>query len=134
MFEDRPGQRTNGLKGIWAVLGLAALLGGCANMDQQQQQQPQPDTSAAASPASDASGTDASNAQAASAPVTRVVTKTTYVRVRRGDTLQRIAQKHSVSVKDLSAWNHLKPNGHLRAGQSIKLVSKQTITVQVAAP
>ncbi|HEY4806110.1 MAG TPA: peptidoglycan DD-metalloendopeptidase family protein [Paraburkholderia sp.] len=103
-------------------------------MDQQQQQQPQPDTSAAASPASDASGTDASNAQAASAPVTRVVTKTTYVRVRRGDTLQRIAQKHSVSIKDLSAWNHLKPNGHLRAGQSIKLVSKQTITVQVAAP
>nr|WP_258397166.1 peptidoglycan DD-metalloendopeptidase family protein [Paraburkholderia unamae] len=102
----------------------------------QQQQQPQPDTSAAASPASDATpaaGTDAS-AQAASAPVTRVVTKTTYVRVRRGDTLQRLAQKHSVSVKDLAAWNHLKPNGRLRAGQSIKLVSKQTITVQAAAP
>ncbi|RAR59173.1 murein DD-endopeptidase MepM/ murein hydrolase activator NlpD [Paraburkholderia unamae] len=135
MFEDRTGQRTHGLKGFWAVLGLAALLGGCANMDQQQQQ-PQPDTSAAASPASDATpaaGTDAS-AQAASAPVTRVVTKTTYVRVRRGDTLQRLAQKHSVSVKDLAAWNHLKPNGRLRAGQSIKLVSKQTITVQAAAP
>lgn len=136
MFEDRTGQRTHGLKGFWAVLGLAALLGGCANMDQQQQQQPQPDTSAAASPASDATpaaGTDAS-AQAASAPVTRVVTKTTYVRVRRGDTLQRLAQKHSVSVKDLAAWNHLKPNGRLRAGQSIKLVSKQTITVQATAP
>nr|WP_244314838.1 peptidoglycan DD-metalloendopeptidase family protein [Paraburkholderia unamae] len=105
-------------------------------MDQQQQQQPQPDTSAAASPATDATpaaGTDAS-AQAASAPVTRVVTKTTYVRVRRGDTLQRLAQKHSVSVKDLAAWNHLKPNGRLRAGQSIKLVSKQTITVQATAP
>lgn len=136
MFEDRNGRRTHGLKGFWAVLGLAALLGGCANMDQQQQQQPQPDTSAAASPATDATpaaGTDAS-AQAASAPVTRVVTKTTYVRVRRGDTLQRLAQKHSVSVKDLAAWNHLKPNGRLRAGQSIKLVSKQTITVQAAAP
>ncbi|MCP3705748.1 peptidoglycan DD-metalloendopeptidase family protein [Paraburkholderia sp. CNPSo 3274] len=134
MFEDdRIGQR--GLKGFWAVLGLAALLGGCANLNQQQPQQPQPDTAAAAPPASDAASADASSTQpAASAPVTRVVTKTTYVRVRRGDTLQRIAQKHSVSVKDLAAWNHLKPNGHLRAGQSIKLVSKQTITVQVAAP
>lgn len=137
MFEDdRTGQRTNGLIGFWAALGLAALLGGCANMNPQQpQQQPQPDTAATATPASDATGAGASGAQqAASAPVTRVVTKTTYVRVRRGDTLARIAQKHSVSVKDLTAWNHLKPNGHLRAGQSIKLVSKQTITVQVAAP
>ncbi|CAD6551703.1 hypothetical protein LMG27952_05176 [Paraburkholderia hiiakae] len=137
MFEDdRTGQRTNGLIGFWAALGLAALLGGCANMNPQQpQQQPQPDTAATATPASDATGADASGAQqAASAPVTRVVTKTTYVRVRRGDTLARIAQKHSVSVKDLTAWNHLKPNGHLRAGQSIKLVSKLTITVQVAAP
>ncbi|MCX5540551.1 peptidoglycan DD-metalloendopeptidase family protein [Paraburkholderia sp. CNPSo 3076] len=134
MFEDdRIGQR--GLRGFWAALGLAALLGGCANMNQQQpQQEPQPDTAAAAPPASDAASADASAQQAANAPVTRVVTKTTYVRVRRGDTLQRIAQKHSVSVKDLAAWNHLKPNGHLRAGQSIKLVSKQTITVQVAAP
>ncbi|MCP3720651.1 peptidoglycan DD-metalloendopeptidase family protein [Paraburkholderia sp. CNPSo 3281] len=134
MFEDdRIGQR--GLRGFWAALGLAALLGGCANMNQQQpQQQPQPDTAAAAPPASDAASADASAQQVASAPVTRVVTKTTYVRVRRGDTLQRIAQKHTVSVKDLAAWNHLKPNGHLRAGQSIKLVSKQTITVQVPAP
>ncbi|QGZ56536.1 peptidoglycan DD-metalloendopeptidase family protein [Paraburkholderia acidiphila] len=134
MFEDdRIGQR--GLKGFWAALGLAALLGGCADMNQQQPQQPQPDTAAAATPASDATSAAAGSAQqAASAPVTRVVTKTTYVRVRRGDTLARIAQKHSVSVKDLTAWNHLKPNGHLRAGQSIKLVSKQTITVQVAAP
>jgi lipoprotein NlpD len=138
MFEDRSGRPTNGLMGFWAALGLAALLAGCANVDQQQpQQQPQPDTAAAATPASGAAatpGTDASSAQAASTPVTRVVTKTTYVRVRRGDTLQGIAQKHSVSVKDLTAWNHLKANGRLRAGQSLKLVSKQTITVQAAAP
>ena len=136
MFEDRSGQRMNGLKGFWVALGLAALVGGCANMNQQQQQ-PQPDTAAAASPASAtaAASADAANAQqAASAPVTRVVTKTTYVRVRRGDTLQRIAQKHSVSVKELAVWNHLKPNGHLRAGQSIKIVSRQTITVQASAP
>ncbi|SDD77133.1 peptidoglycan DD-metalloendopeptidase family protein [Paraburkholderia lycopersici] len=130
MFEDRIGQRTNGLKGFWAVLAMAVLLGGCADMGQQQQQ-PEPDTAAAASPSSDAAGANAASEQpVATAPVTRVVTKTTYVRVRRGDTLQRIAQKHGASVKDLSAWNHLKPNGHLRAGQSIKLVSKQTIAVQ----
>ncbi|HTR07446.1 MAG TPA: peptidoglycan DD-metalloendopeptidase family protein [Paraburkholderia sp.] len=137
MFDDRSGQRMNGLKGFWAALGLVALLGGCANMNQQQQQpQPQPDTAAAnsASAAAAASADAASAQQAASAPVTRVVTKTTYVRVHRGDTLQRIAQKHNVSVKELAAWNHLKPNGHLRAGQSIKLVSRQTITVQAAAP
>ncbi|WP_310630747.1 MULTISPECIES: peptidoglycan DD-metalloendopeptidase family protein [unclassified Paraburkholderia] len=138
MFEDRTGQWTHGLSRLRAGIagvGLAVLLAACANVDQQQtppESQPQPDPSASAAPASDAA---ASAAQAAaSAPVTRVVTKTTYVRVRRGDTLQRIASNHSVSVRDLSAWNRLKPNSRLRAGQSLKIVSKQTITVQAAAP
>ncbi|HKU01049.1 MAG TPA: peptidoglycan DD-metalloendopeptidase family protein [Paraburkholderia sp.] len=144
MFEDRSGQRTNGLtRRLWqrlAGLGLAALLGACANVGQQPPStpQPQPDPSAAVSPAPDAAvaatATSASQQQAASAPVTRVVTKTTWVRVRRGDSLLRIASSHKVPVKELAAWNGIKPDSHLRAGQSLKLVSKQTITVQAAAP
>ncbi|QGZ64179.1 peptidoglycan DD-metalloendopeptidase family protein [Paraburkholderia acidisoli] len=133
MFEDRHGRRANGLAGFCAALGLVALLGGCANMDQQQTQpqQPQPDTSANSG---SANGAGNNAAPAVSAPVTRTVTKTSYVRVRRGDTLARIAQNQGVSVKDLAAWNKLKPASKLRAGQSIKLVSTQTITVQAAAP
>lgn len=141
MFEDRQGQWTYGLSRLRAGLagvGLAVLLGACANVDQQQTpptSQPQPDPSASVTPASGAAASAAQAAQAAaSAPVTRVVTKTTYVRVRRGDTLQRIASSHNVSVRDLSAWNRLKSNSRLRAGQSLKIVSKQTITVQAAAP
>ena len=142
MFEDRSGQCANGLtRRLWqrlAGLGLAALLGACANVGQQPPTapQPQPDPSAAVSPASDAAATDASASQqqAASAPVTRVVTKTTWVRVRRGDSLLAIAASHKVPVKELAAWNGIKPNSRLKAGQSLKVVSKQTITVQAAAP
>ncbi len=134
MFEDRSGQSASGLTRFLAGLsglGLSLLLGACANVSDPQTPQPQPDPSAATSPATDAAG---AAAQAASTPVKRTVTKTTYVRVRRGDSLQRIAAAHNVSVRDLSAWNHLKPNGRLRAGQSLKLVSTQTIIVQQAAP
>ena len=146
MFEDRSGQRASGLtRRLWqrfAGLGLAALLGACANVSQQPPAapQPQPDPSAAVSPASGAAATanatdaSASQQQAASAPVTRVVTKTTWVRVRRGDSLLRIASGHNVPVKELAAWNGIKPNSHLKAGQSLKIISKQTITVQAAAP
>jgi lipoprotein NlpD len=132
MFEDRSGQDASGLTRFFAGLtgiGLALLLGACANVSDPQTPQPQPDPSATATPASDAAA-----AQAASAPVKRTVTKTTYVRVRRGDSLQRIASAHNVSVRDLCAWNHVKPNGRLRAGQSLKLVSTQTIIVQQPGP
>ncbi|WP_322013760.1 peptidoglycan DD-metalloendopeptidase family protein [Paraburkholderia sp. J12] len=144
MFSDRSGRRAGALKTLWAGMGIvgivcsAALVAGCANPNQQQQPpQPQPEPSASANPAS---GGDAASAAAqaaaqpaSQAPTTQVVTKTTWVRVRRGDSLQRIAQAHSVSVKDLEAWNHIK-HGRVRTGQSLKIVSKQTITVQAAAP
>ncbi len=136
MFEDRTGQTASGLTRFWmglTGLGLTLLLGACANVSEPQTPQPQPDSSAAANPASDAAASAAAQ-QAASVPVQRTVTKTTYVRVRRGDSLQRIASAHNVSVRELTAWNHLKPNGRLRAGQSLKLVSTQTIVVQQATP
>lgn len=136
MFNDRSGQRAQGLKTLWAAIGIAALVAGCANVGQDQQQQtpqPQPEPSASASPASAPSADAASAAAAAqAAPTARVVTKTTWVRVRRGDSLQRIAQAHDCSVKDLEAWNHIR-HGHVHTGQSLKIVSKQTITVQAAA-
>jgi lipoprotein NlpD len=143
MFKDRSGQRANGLKTFWAGIGIAALLAGCANLDQQQQQtpQPQPDPAASADPAS-APGADAASASMqtvapanvpAAGPTTKVVMKTTWYRVRRGDSLPKIAKSHGCSVKDLQAWNHIKA-GRLRTGQSLKIVSKETITVQAAAP
>jgi lipoprotein NlpD len=134
MFNDRSGLRGNGLKTFWAALGIAVLVAGCANVGQDQQPQPpqpQPEPSASASPAS-APAAASAVAAAPAAPVTRVVTKTTWVRVRRGDSLQRIAQAQGCSVKDLEAWNHIR-HGHVRTGQSLKIVSKQTITVQAAA-
>jgi lipoprotein NlpD len=134
MFRDRRGQHANGLKTFWAGIAIAALLAGCANVDQQQQPTPQPDPSASANPASGPSAAAASAAaQVATAPTTKVVTKTTWYRVRRGDSLQRIAQNQGCSVKDLETWNQLR-HGRLRAGQSLKIVSKQTITVQAAVP
>jgi lipoprotein NlpD len=140
MFKDRSGQRANGLKTFWAGIGIAALLAGCVNVDQQQQPpQPQPDPAASANPAS-APAADAASAAAqgdasapAAGPTTKVVMKTTWYRVRRGDSLRGIAKNHGCSVKDLEAWNHIKA-GRLRTGQSLKIVSKQTITVQAAAP
>jgi lipoprotein NlpD len=141
MFSDRSGRRAGALKRLRfgvGIVGIAALVAGCANPGQQQPQppQPQPEPSASANPASGAAasdGTQAAAQQASQAPTTQVVTKTTWVRVRRGDSLQRIAQAHNVSVKDLESWNHIK-HGRLRTGQSLRIVSKQTITVQAAAP
>jgi lipoprotein NlpD len=139
MFKDRTGRRASGLTTFWAAIGVAAVLAGCANVDQQQQTpQPQPDpTASTGTPGASATGAAASGTAkavvAASGPTTKVVTKTTYYRVRRGDTLAHIAQTHGCSVKDLAAWNHIK-GGRLRNGQSLKIVSKQTITIQAQAP
>lgn len=133
MFRDRSGQRASGLKTFRAAIGIAALMAGCANVGQQQLDptQPQPDPSASANPASASAA--AQDGASGLAPTTKVVMKTTWYRTRRGDSLRGIAKSHGCSVKDLEAWNHIKP-GRLRAGQSLKIVSKQTVTVQAAAP
>jgi len=146
MSKDRSGQRATGLKTLWTGIGIAALLAGCANVGQQQQPQPpqpQPDPAASANPASaPVAGTASTGAPAAvqaAAPAvtvvstTKVVTKTSWYRVRRGDSLRGIAKKRGCSVKELHAWNHIK-GSRLRAGHSLRIVSKQTITVQATAP
>ncbi len=42
-------------------------------------------------------------------------------KVRRGDSLARIAGKYKVSVNDIVAWNSLDPNKFLKPGQTLKL-------------
>ena len=42
-------------------------------------------------------------------------------RVRRGDSLARIAGKYKVSVDDIVAWNALDPRKYLQPGQTLKL-------------
>lgn len=42
-----------------------------------------------------------------------------YTKVRRGNTLGRIARRHKVSVKQLRKWNRLKRGSTLRIGQKL---------------
>lgn len=42
-------------------------------------------------------------------------------RVRRGDSLYRIADKHNVSVRDIVTWNALDPGRYLQPGQKLTL-------------
>jgi len=149
MFNDRFGARANGLTGWWAGLGLAVLVSGCANVGQPNRVPtgPQPDTTASATPVAPApasgataaqpahtgANADAATPQPTQKVITKVVTSTTWYRVRRGDTLSEIARKHGCSLKNLEAWNHLKSSNRLKAGQSLKIVSKHTITVEHTA-
>lgn len=43
----------------------------------------------------------------------------TQYRVRRGDTLARIAREHNVSVRDLTEWNRIETNSIIRPGQEL---------------
>lgn len=42
-------------------------------------------------------------------------------RVRRGDTLSRIASRYHTSVKNVASWNRLNTRSHLRVGQNLKI-------------
>ncbi|MEC5408639.1 peptidoglycan DD-metalloendopeptidase family protein [Paraburkholderia sp. MPAMCS5] len=54
-------------------------------------------------------------------------------RVRRGDSLARIAQHHHCSVKQLQAWNGLKASSRLRTGQVLHVASPETVQAVNAA-
>ncbi|NOZ49339.1 MAG: LysM peptidoglycan-binding domain-containing protein [Chloroflexi bacterium] len=54
------------------------------------------------------------------------------VRVRRGDTLRRIASRCHVSVRQIKQWNRLK-NNKLRAGQKLKLGAAPQMTPSLEA-
>lgn len=51
--------------------------------------------------------------------------KLTY-QVKSGDTLWQIAQNHKVSVKQLTAWNHLNKDSKLQMGQKLTIVAPPT--------
>ena len=54
-------------------------------------------------------------------------------RVKRGDTLARIAQHHHCSVKQLQAWNGLKTSSRLKLGQVLHVASPETVRAVNAA-
>ncbi len=47
--------------------------------------------------------------------------KAVYYKIRKGDTLGRIAQKNRTTVKELCALNKIRPNTVLRVGHSIRV-------------
>ena len=51
-----------------------------------------------------------------------------YHRVRKGETLSRIAQKYGVSVSNLCAWNNIKRSSCLRIGQRLAVSSKGSVS------
>src|SRR5471032_2996609 len=53
--------------------------------------------------------------------------------VKHGDTLARIAQHHHCSVKQLQAWNGLKPSSRLKLGQVLHVASPETVRAIKAA-
>ncbi|MFT4067264.1 peptidoglycan DD-metalloendopeptidase family protein [Paraburkholderia sp.] len=119
-----------GLAGVWVALAL----GGCANVGQQDAQ------NGAAVSAVAASGVPAANAGApadapAAAPQPPIdadqsappkTSPPLVYRVKRGDTLARVAQRHHCSVKQLQAWNGLKASARLKPGQVLHVASPET--------
>lgn len=51
----------------------------------------------------------------------RKVTRTVRYKVRKGDSLARIAQKFNVSVKQIASWNKLDARRYLQPGQGLTL-------------
>jgi lipoprotein NlpD len=119
------------LAGVWVALAVS----GCANVGQQGAQ------TGAASGASAASGVPAAAAAPASDALAGPSVKPAadddgtplkkspplVYRVKRGDTLARIAQHHHCSVRQLQAWNGLKPSSRLKLGQVLHVASPETV-------
>ncbi|MFC6313920.1 LysM peptidoglycan-binding domain-containing protein, partial [Paraburkholderia dipogonis] len=121
------------LAGVWVALAV----GGCANVGQQGAQ-----TGAAAAPASSVpvASAPASDVTAAAPPgisaeqsaLLRKSPPLVY-RVKRGDSLARIAQHHHCSVKQLLTWNGLKASSRLKLGQVLHVASPETVRAVDAA-
>lgn len=47
-----------------------------------------------------------------------------YYRVRRGDTLSRIASRHKVSTRKLAKWNRIRTASRLRIGQKLRIYKR----------
>jgi lipoprotein NlpD len=128
-----------GVAGVWVAMAVS----GCVNVAQQGTQ--------GAAAASGASGISAASAPvgAASAATVTVAANShgalggqplalkkgpplTY-RVKRGDTISRIAHHHGCTVKELLAWNGLKPSTRLKRGEVLQVVSPEAAREAKAA-
>lgn len=54
-------------------------------------------------------------------------------RVRRGETLSGLADEYGVTQRDLHRWNTLPANGHLRAGQRLRVAPPRAPAVKSAS-
>ncbi|MEM5344574.1 peptidoglycan DD-metalloendopeptidase family protein [Paraburkholderia azotifigens] len=118
----------NGFDRTWASFAsftLALMLGACAHVGEQEAK-----NNDAASTAQTA--TDPASAATAPQMVAQPVPPVIY-KVRRGDSLVRIARSHNVTVKQIVAWNHLKPSARLHLGQPLKVSSPDAVKM-VAVP
>jgi lipoprotein NlpD len=121
-----------------AGVSFALAVSGCANVGQQGAQTGAASTApvasaasagvpaAAAAPASDAlAGSSVKLAAGDGTPLRK--TPPLVYRVRRGDTLARVAQHHHCSVRQLQAWNGLKSSSRLKPGQVLHVASPETV-------
>ncbi|MBC8750918.1 MULTISPECIES: peptidoglycan DD-metalloendopeptidase family protein [Paraburkholderia] len=126
------------LAGAWVALAVS----GCANLGQPDGQNGLASSAATASGvlATNTAGT-ASSDQTAAAPLSIGASDNTPLkkspplvyRVRRGDTLARVAQHHHIGVKQLQAWNGLKASARLKPGQVLHVASPETVRAVKAA-
>ena len=110
--------------GVWVALAMS----GCVNVAQQGTQGAQASPAASGVPAVSAAAATAASDAAAAASLQAAATAAAneaklkaaqplVYRVRRGDTLNQIAQRNHCKVTDLLAWNRLKPSARLKKGQ-----------------
>ncbi|KAE8756155.1 peptidoglycan DD-metalloendopeptidase family protein [Paraburkholderia madseniana] len=118
------------LAGVWVALAVS----GCANVGQQDAQAGGASGASAASGVPAAAAVPASDALAGSSVKPAADDGTPLkkspplvYRVKRGDTLARIAQHHHCSVRQLQAWNGLKPSSRLKLGQVLHVASPETV-------
>jgi len=124
------------IAGVW----VAMTMSGCVDVAQQGSQagvaaSGVPVASAAsaapAGAASDAAAVSQATADVKAHPLKKGQALT--YRVRRGDTLSRIAHHHDCSVKELLAWNGLKPSTRLKLGQVLHVASPEAVRAANAA-
>lgn len=63
----------------------------------------------------------------------KIVTRTKYHKVKRGESLGLISNKYGVSVANLKKWNGMKGN-MIAAGKSLKIVSSERVAVKTPKP
>ncbi|MEN8505756.1 peptidoglycan DD-metalloendopeptidase family protein [Paraburkholderia sp. DD10] len=125
-----------GLAGVW----IALALNGCANVGQQDAQTGAAPSAAAASgvqaaaaPTPDTAASMPANKINAADQGTPLKAPPLVYRVKRGDTLARIAQQHHCSVRQLQTWNGLKASSRLKSGQVLRVASPETVRAVNAA-